>query len=111
MIVRRVMRNLLPRPVALRVRREWLARRLAAGKGHFEDDVALLSRYVKPTDVWARQLLARRRPVWLLETFDDAALTCFRSLGYSARVRDASQQLVEVTARVDERNYWLFPAS
>ena len=51
MIVRRAMRNLLPRKVALRLRREWLARRLAVGKGHFEDDVPLLDAYVKPTDV------------------------------------------------------------
>jgi FkbM family methyltransferase len=228
MIVRRVLRNLLPRTMALRLRREWLARRLAAGKGHFEDDVPLLESYIKPTDVcWdiganigmytlplsrlaaqvfafepvphslatlldvkrharldnvvinqialsdrvgrarmtipvdgfyggfylarleetgeldvevstidaliasgipepdfikcdvegaellvlagARELLARRRPIWLLETFENAALERLRSLGYTAHVRDANQRLVEVTARVHERNYWFFP--
>ncbi|MFI5179075.1 MAG: FkbM family methyltransferase, partial [Vicinamibacterales bacterium] len=45
------MRRLLPRTVALRLRREWLGRRIAAGKGDFEDDIALLKDYVKPTDV------------------------------------------------------------
>jgi FkbM family methyltransferase len=229
MIVRRVMRNLLPRRVSLRLRREWLGRRLAAGKGHFEDDVPLLRRYVKPTDVcWdiganigmytlhlsrlaaqvfafepvphsadtlrdvkkrarldnvvinqialsdhvgrarmavpidgfyggfylarfdaggeydvqvstidaliasgmpepdfikcdvegaellvlagATQLLARRRPIWLLETFDDMVLDRVQSFGYSAHVRDADNRLVEARTRVHERNYWFFPA-
>jgi len=51
MILRRMMRHVLPEGMSLRLRREWLARRIAAGTAHFEDDVPLLKRYVKPTDV------------------------------------------------------------
>jgi FkbM family methyltransferase len=227
-IVRRAMRRLLPQPLALRLRREWLSRRIAAGKGHVENDIPLLRHYVKPTDIcWdvgansgiyalhlsrlaakvfafepvphnfqilqevtarahldnvvtrqlalsdtvgrsrmavpvegfyggfylagfdddgplevatstidaliadgvpepdfikcdvegaeglviagARQLLARRRPSWLLETFRDDIVPLMRSLGYSAHTRDADNRLVEVSARVHERNYWFFP--
>jgi len=52
MIARRLLRRLLPRQVALRLRREWLARQVASGKGpHFEDDIPLLKTVVKPTDI------------------------------------------------------------
>jgi FkbM family methyltransferase len=51
MILRRAMRHLLPQAVSLRLRREWLGRRVGAGKGHFEDDVRLLKTYVNPADV------------------------------------------------------------
>jgi len=52
MIARRLLRRLLPQQVALRLRREWLARQIATGKGpHFEDDIPLLETFVKPTDI------------------------------------------------------------
>jgi FkbM family methyltransferase len=52
MIPRRLLRRLLPQQVALRLRREWLARQVASGKGpHFEDDIPLLKTFVKPTDI------------------------------------------------------------
>jgi FkbM family methyltransferase len=51
MILRRSLRHLLPESIALRLRREWLGRRLAAGRGYFENDVPLLQTYVKHTDV------------------------------------------------------------
>jgi FkbM family methyltransferase len=229
MLLRRMMRNLLPEAVSLRLRREWLGRRLAAGKGHFENDVPLLKTYVKQTDTcWdiganigtytlhlsrlaakvfafepvthnvetlrdvkrrarldnvvvsqlalsdhvgrakmavpvegfygglylarlddrgdvdvevstidaliasgvpepdfikcdvegaesailagARGLIARRRPIWLIETFEDDVVELVRSFGYSAHVRDDDNRLVEVKTRVHERNYWFFPA-
>jgi FkbM family methyltransferase len=58
----------------------------------------------------ARALLARRRPIWLLETFRDDIVPLMLSLGYTAHARGADNRLVEVTARVHERNYWFLPA-
>jgi len=229
MFLRRWLRRLLPKRVSLWLRREWLGRRVGAGKGDFEDDVPLLKDYVRHTDVcWdiganngtytlhlsrlaskvfafepvphnrtilqdvkrraglanvvispmalsdrtgrarmtvpvegfyggfylarldaegeldvemstidaliasgtpepdfikcdvegvetqviagARELIARRPPIWLLETFEDEVVELMRSLGYSAYVRNSDQQLVETTRRVHERNYWFFPA-
>ena len=229
MPLRRLMRRVLPKSLSLRLRREWLGRRIAAGQGgHFEDDIRLLDDYVKPTDIaWdigansgtyaihlsrlaskvfafepvphnadvlgdvirrarlpnvttsrlaisdrvgharmtipttgfyggfylariadygeldvelstvdaliaagvpepdfikcdvegaelqvlkgARELIERRHPVWLLETFDDEPVDLLRQWGYSAFVRDENHRLVEVHARVHERNYWFFP--
>lgn len=229
MIARRLLRRLLPQRLALRARREWLARQIAAGKGpHFEDDIPLLKTFVKPTDVcWdiganagtytlhlsrlaaqvfafepvphsfeilrdvtklaqltnvaprsvalsdkvgrarmtipvdgfyggfylagfdaagpldvatstvdaliaegvpepdfvkcdvegaedlvldgAQAFLARRRPIWLLETFRDDIVSRMQSLGYIAHARDSRNRLVEVTSRVHERNYWFLP--
>jgi len=225
MILRRAMRRLLPEAVSLRLRREWLGRRLVAGKGAFEDDIPLLPRFVKPADVcwdiganigtstWhlsrlaarvfafepiphsrdvledvkrrarlenvvisavalsdrvgratmtvpvtgfyggfymarletggeldvevstidaliasgvpepdfikcdvegaesrviegARDLIARRHPIWLLETFEDDVVLQLRALGYRAFVRDRTNRLVETAHRVHERNYW-----
>jgi FkbM family methyltransferase len=51
MSVRRLMRRLLPPPVALAVRKEWLARRVASERGYREGDIELLPRFVGPTDV------------------------------------------------------------
>lgn len=51
MIPRRLLRALLPIPVALFVRRHWLARQVASGKGYQERDVELLPQLVKPTDI------------------------------------------------------------
>ena len=229
MIARRFLRRLLPQRVALRLRREWLARQIAVGKGpHFENDIPLLQSFVKPTDVcWdiganagtytlhlsrlaaqviafehvphnleilrdltkraqltnvvvrplalsdevgrakmavpvegfyggfymasfhrdgpfdvatstidaliaegvpepdfikcdvegaehlvldgAQALLARRHPIWLLETFRDDIVPRMLSLGYTAHSRDSHDRLVEVTSRVRERNYWFLP--
>jgi FkbM family methyltransferase len=228
MILRRMMRRVLPEAVSLSLRREWLGRRVAVGKGYFEDDVPLLHTFVKPTDVcWdiganigtytfhlsrmaskvfafepvphsadilrdvkrrarldnvvisrtalsdrvgrakmaipvdgfyggyylaqlddggklevdlstvdaliasgvpepdfikcdvegaesrvlagAQEFLARRRPIWLLETFEDGVVEQLRSFGYSAHVRDDENRLMEVQTRVHERNYWFFP--
>jgi len=223
------MRRVLPRAVSLRLRREWLGRRIAAGKGaHFEDDIPLLGAHVKPTDIcWdigantgtyalhlsplaakvfafepvphnadilhdvirraglrnvvvsrtavsdrvghakmtipidgfyggfylaqlaaageldvetstvdaliasgvpepdfikcdvegaesrvlegAMNLIARRPPIWLLETFEDGVVERIRSFGYSAFVRDATGRLVEIDSRAAERNHWFFP--
>jgi FkbM family methyltransferase len=51
MFLRRWMRRLLPERVSLWLRRQWLGRRIAAGKGHFEDDVPLLKDHVQQTDI------------------------------------------------------------
>src|SRR6476469_4823234 len=52
MVLRRLLRRALPKTVSLRLRREWLGRRIASGKGaHFEDDIVLLDEYLKPTDI------------------------------------------------------------
>jgi FkbM family methyltransferase len=228
MFLRRLMRHLLPEAAALRLRREWLGRRVAAGKGYLENDVPLLKAHVHRTDIcWdiganigtytvnlsrlaskvfsfepvphnfdtlvdvtrrarlenvelrqlalsdrvgrarmaipvdgfyggfylarldaggtldvevstidaliasgvpepdfikcdvegdesrvlagARELLKRRRPIWLMETFEDEVVKLLLSSGYTAHVRDDDNQLVEVQARVHERNYWFFP--
>ena len=226
MIARRLLRRLLPQKVALRLRREWLARQVASGKGpQFEGDIPLLKTFVKPTDIcWdiganagtytlhlsrlaaqvfafepvphsfdilrdvikhaqltnvvarslalsdkvgraqmaipvegfyggfylasldaggsldvatstidaliaegvpepdfikcdvegaehlvldgARSLLARRHPIWLLETFREDIVSRMLSLGYKAHSRDSRNRLVEVTGLVHERNYW-----
>jgi FkbM family methyltransferase len=50
-IFRRALRTVLPRAIALRIRREWLARRVVQGKGYKERDVQLLSRLLKPEDI------------------------------------------------------------
>jgi len=57
----------------------------------------------------ARSLIARRPPIWLLETFEDGIVELVRSFGYSAYSRDQDNRLVEVTTRVRERNYWFLP--
>jgi len=50
-ILRRLMRAVLPKNISLWLRRQWLGRRVSVGKGHFEHDVMLLNRYVRPTDI------------------------------------------------------------
>ena len=45
---RRILRRLLPKPLALRLRQEWLARQVAQGKGHREGEIELLPQLVKP---------------------------------------------------------------
>jgi FkbM family methyltransferase len=45
---RRILRRVLPKSVALRLRQEWLARQVASGKGHREGEIELLPQLVKP---------------------------------------------------------------
>jgi len=45
------MRRLLPRRVALGIRREWLARQVVSGRAHREGDVDFLDRFVGSSDV------------------------------------------------------------
>jgi hypothetical protein len=51
----------------------------------------------------ARSLIARRHPVWLLETFEDAVLTLMESLGYSTHVHAEDGRIVRVRARTEAR--------
>lgn len=51
MIYRRALRRVLPRRVALALRREWLAWRVASDTAFKEGEVELLRQYVAPTDV------------------------------------------------------------
>ena len=51
MIWRRALRAVLPVPIALFFRRQWLARRVARGKGYHEADVDRLPGLVKNTDI------------------------------------------------------------
>jgi FkbM family methyltransferase len=228
-IVRRVLRAVLPEAMALRIRREWLARRVLQGKGYKERDVQLLPKLLKRTDIcWdigansgtytvpmarlseqvfafepvphnfeilqavkrrgrldnvcvrllaisdtngmarmaipvlgfyggyymaalddagtlevttatidsliaagvpepdfikcdvegaegrvvdgARSLIARRHPVWLLETFEEDALKLMESLGYATHVHAEDGRIVRVSARTNARNYLFLPA-
>jgi len=43
---RRLLRALIPKPLALRLRREWLARRMVQGRAHIEREVELLPQIV-----------------------------------------------------------------
>ena len=224
------MRHVVPKRISLLFRRKWLSRRIATGEGaHFEDDIVLLSKFLKPSDVaWdiganvgtytlhlsrvaarvfafepvphnaeilrdvvkrtglqnvvvsqraiadrvgrarmtiptagfyggfylaqlhdageldvelssvdaliasgipqpdfikcdvegaelrviagASALIARCPPIWLLEDFEGDVIDTLRNLGYTAFVRDQKHELVEVTERTRERNYWFFPA-
>jgi FkbM family methyltransferase len=229
MIARRALRRVIPTPIALAVRREWVARRVAWDLEQLETDIALLPQYVRSTDVcwdigassgtytvalsrlaarvlafepiphsfdilervteraglknvstarlaiadtngparmsvpsegfyggyymaalddrgtvpvttasidqlialgWpepdfikcdvegaegrvldgARSLIARRHPLWLLETFDDEMFPRARSLGYATYVNIGNGEMEPVQSRrVTERNYWLLP--
>ena len=223
-LFRRLLRSVLPTAFALRMRREWLARRMVSGKGYREGDVELLPALLKPTDIcWdiganagmymlpmarlaarvyafepvahnfeilqdvkkrarldnvslaqlavsdadgtarmaipvegfyggyylaalddrgsmevktatvdgliargtpqpdfikcdvegaekrviagAHALMARRHPVWLLETFDDDVLSLMASFGYAAHVHEGDGRLVRVSTRTNARNY------
>jgi FkbM family methyltransferase len=50
-IVRRALRWILPPRLALALRRQWLARRVATEAGRLEGEIQLLPRFVRPTDV------------------------------------------------------------
>jgi FkbM family methyltransferase len=58
----------------------------------------------------ARALIARRHPIWLLETFEDSVLRLMESLGYSTYVHAEDGRLLKVAARTEARNY-LFVAA
>ena len=54
----------------------------------------------------AKALIARRPPIWLLESLDGGVLPLMESLGYTAHVRTADNTLTRVSAsRPDVRNY------
>jgi FkbM family methyltransferase len=50
-ICRRALRRVLPRPIALALRREWLAWRVASDAAFKEGEVQLLHQFVRPTDI------------------------------------------------------------
>src|SRR5438128_1809333 len=57
----------------------------------------------------ARRLIARRHPVWLLETFDDDVLPLMESLGSVTHVHAEDGRIVRVSARTTARNYVFLP--
>lgn len=58
----------------------------------------------------ARALIARRHPIWLLETFEDDILPLMRSLGYLAHVHVGNGNIERVQAReITHRNYLFLP--
>jgi FkbM family methyltransferase len=60
----------------------------------------------------ARGLLARRRPIWLLETFDATVLPLMESFGYTTNVRNVSDNTLTRVSALDERyrNYVFLPS-
>jgi len=58
----------------------------------------------------ARSLIARRHPIWLLETFNDEVPVLMESLGYAMHVHAEDGQIVRVHARTPARNYLFLPA-
>jgi FkbM family methyltransferase len=58
----------------------------------------------------ARALIARRHPIWLLETFDESVLPMMESLGYATYVHTEAGGLLKVAARTEARNYLFLPA-
>jgi FkbM family methyltransferase len=58
----------------------------------------------------AGHLLSRRRPIWLLETFDANVLPLMESFGYTTHVREADNSLTRVSSfRPQSRNYIFLP--
>jgi FkbM family methyltransferase len=51
MVGRRILRAILPKSIALRLRQEWIARRVAGGKAHIENEVTLLPQFVGSSSV------------------------------------------------------------
>ena len=51
MLGRRILRAILPKGVALRLRQEWIARRVAGGRAHIENEVKLLPQFVGSSSV------------------------------------------------------------
>jgi FkbM family methyltransferase len=59
----------------------------------------------------ARDLIARRHPIWLLESFDDHVWPLMESFGYSALMNTRDGRIHPSPARVsDWRNYWFVPS-
>ena len=58
----------------------------------------------------AAGLLARHRPILLLETFEEEIFQRVRSLGYTAHVYVGHLELQPVTTRTQARNYIFLPA-
>ena len=60
----------------------------------------------------ARTLIARDRPTWLIETFEDELLPLMKSLGYAAYVNRGGEGRFEAVDRrlSSDRNYWFIPA-
>ena len=59
----------------------------------------------------ARGLLARRRPIWLLETFDATVLPLMESFGYTTHVRNPDNTLTRVSTFSEQsRNYIFLPS-
>ncbi len=59
----------------------------------------------------ARGLLVRRRPILLLETFEEAIFQRVRALGYQAHVYVGDLKMNVVTSRTEARNYIFLPES
>ena len=58
----------------------------------------------------ARGLIARRPPIWLLETFEDDLFDLMHSLGYTAYLCTPSREIVPAPRRLaSDRNYWFVP--
>lgn len=59
----------------------------------------------------AASLIARRHPIWLLETFEDDVLPLMESLGYAGHVHVGGDRIDRVSARNPRwRNYLFLPA-
>ena len=56
----------------------------------------------------ARALLARRRPIWLLETFDPTVLPLMESFGYMTHIRSTDNTLRRVSAFDERSRNYLF---
>jgi FkbM family methyltransferase len=58
----------------------------------------------------ARGLIARRPPIWLMETFEDDLFDLMHSLGYTAYLCTRSREIVPAPRRLaSDRNYWFVP--
>jgi FkbM family methyltransferase len=58
----------------------------------------------------ARDLLRRRRPIWLLETFEDHVVAMMQSFGYRAHIHAGDGRLLPVEHRTpSSRNYLFLP--
>lgn len=60
----------------------------------------------------AADVIARYRPTWLMETFDDAVIDRMRVLGYRTYTYDwKANRVIAVTRRLGwTRNYWFWPS-
>ncbi len=58
----------------------------------------------------ARSLIERRRPIWLIETFEDDLIPLMQSYGYRTLMGGARMEPVSARSSL-ERNYWFLPSS